>query len=571
MTKHSRLRGRLLLSLCFTLAFANLLSISSASAQQRRPSTHNSPTTAQNSGKKVRLVVGIVIDQFRYDYLARFEDLFVDGGFKRLLNHGAVFANANYVHTPTYTACGHATFMSGATPALNGIIGNEWFERETSKRVTSVSDDSVKLLGGREGVSGMSPSRLLGSTIGDELKLASIGQSKVVGISLKDRSAILPAGKRPNAAYWYDANTGNLVSSTYYFNDMPAWAKKFNHEQRPDRFFGKRWEKLLPEPAYQRSTADDASYEKGTLGNKFPYTITGGEESPGPRFYTQFESTPFANDYLVDFAKAAIENEKLGTDDNTDLLTISFSSNDLIGHAYGPYSQEVQDVTLRTDRLLAEFVNYLDLKIGLDRVIIALTADHGVAPVPEQVREPGYGGRVDPKAVTEAIEATLDQRFENEKWVLSFVNGNVYLDESAIEKRKIAAEEVERVACKAVMKIPGIDSCFTRSQLVSGGLPPTMIARSVANGFHPKRNGNLVIVPQPFYFFGEGLATTHGSPYSYDTHVPVIFFGSRIAPGVYYNACSPADIAPTLAALLKIETPSNSTGRILSEAIKMRN
>jgi predicted AlkP superfamily pyrophosphatase or phosphodiesterase len=564
MHKYSRLRRLPLLFLCFSLAIANLIITSSTTAQQRRRPN----TRSQSSPTQTRLVVGIVIDQFRYDYLTRFESLFGEGGFKRLLNKGAVFANANYIHTPTYTACGHATFMSGTTPALNGIIGNEWFDRDTGKRVTSVSDASVKLLGGREGAGGMSPSRMISSTLGDQLKLASIGQSKVIGISLKDRSAILPAGKRPDAAYWYDSNTGNLVSSTYYFNDLPEWVKKFNREQRPDRFFGKRWEKLLPESAYRLSDADDPPYEKSSQGNKFPHAIAGGEEAPGPRFFNRFEYTPFANDYLADFARAAIENEKLGTDDITDLLTISFSSNDLVGHAYGPYSQEVQDITLRTDRTLAEFFNYLDRKIGLEHVMIVLTADHGVAPVPEQVRNLGYGGRLQANAVTEAIEAALDKRFENETWILNFVNGNIYLDESVIERRKLVTTEVEQIACRAVTKIAGIGECFTSSQIVAGSLPATMIASSVSNGFYPRRNGNLVIVPQPFYFFGETLGTTHGTPYSYDTHVPVIFHGAGITPGTYYQAVSPADIAPTLAVLLRIDPPSNSIGRILSEAFQ---
>ncbi|HKD35744.1 MAG TPA: alkaline phosphatase family protein, partial [Pirellulales bacterium] len=248
-----RLRCQLAFTLSLILAFTNLLTISTAAAQQRRRAANAPP----NAAKPVRLVVGIVIDQFRYDYLTRFQDQFGEGGFKRLLNGGAVFTNANYIHVPTYTACGHATFMSGSTPALDGIIGNEWFDRESGKRITSVTDAKVKLVGGREGAAGMSPSRMLGSTIGDELKLASGGQAKVIGISLKDRSAILPAGKHPNGAYWYDLGTGNLVSSTYYFSDLPDWVKKFNKEMRPDRFFGKRWEKLLPESAYQRSTADD--------------------------------------------------------------------------------------------------------------------------------------------------------------------------------------------------------------------------------------------------------------------------------------------------------------------------
>jgi predicted AlkP superfamily pyrophosphatase or phosphodiesterase len=561
-----RLRAKLVLSFCVVVALSNVVMTSADAAQQGRRAA-NSP---QNAAQKARLVVGIVIDQFRYDYLSRFEDQFGEGGFRRLMNQGAVFANANYIHTPTYTACGHATFMSGATPAMNGIIGNEWYDRESGRRVTSVNDGAVKLLGGRAGATGMSPGKMIGSTLGDELKLASDGKAKVVGVSFKDRSAILPAGKRPDGAYWYDSATGNLVSSTWYFNDLPEWVKGFNREMRPDRFFGKRWERLLPESAYQRSTADDMPYEKFSAGNKFPYTVTGGEENPGPRFYSQFEYTPFANDYLVDFAKAVIENEALGADDATDLLTVSFSANDLVGHYYGPYSHEVQDITLRTDRALAELFKYLDQKIGADRYVVALTADHGVAPVPEHAQKLGFGGKIEPKAVSDAVQNALNQRFGEEKWVLSLLNGNVYLDESAVEKRKLSIEEVEQVASQAAKKVAGMSECFTRSQIVSGRLPQTMIARSVANGFYPQRNGNLVVVTLPFYFIGEGVATTHGSPYSYDTHVPVIFYGAGVASGMHYTACSPADIAPTLAALLRIQAPSNNVGRVLGDAIKSK-
>src|SRR5262245_37109663 len=422
---------RIAQALCLILALANIFSASTAAAQQRRRAAN-----AQPAAKPVRLVVGIVIDQFRYDYLTRFRDQFGEGGFKRLLDGGANFTNANYIHVPTYTACGHATFMSGATPSMNGIVGNEWFDRESGMRITSVTDGKVKLLGGRDGAPGMSPSRMIGSTIGDELKLASGGQSKVIGVSLKDRSAILPVGKHPNGAYWFDLNTGNLVSSTYYFSDLPEWVKKFNKELRPDRFFGKRWEKLLPEPAYQRSTADDAPYEKFSAGNKFPYIINGGEEVAGPRFYTQFQYTPFANDYLVDFAKAAIEGEQMGADDVTDLLTISFTSNDLIGHSYGPYSQEVQDMTLRTDRTLAELFNYLDKKIGLDHVVIALTADHGVVPVAAHAQQYGLGGIVEPKSIIDAVENALDKSFGEDNWTITtspLVNGNIYFVEAVLE------------------------------------------------------------------------------------------------------------------------------------------
>lgn len=489
----------------------------------------------QKPSSNPRLVVGIVIDQFRYDYLTRFESSFGEGGFKRLFKKGAVFANANYIHTPTVTACGHATFMTGTVPALDGIIGNDWYDRETGARVTSVSDNSVKLLGADSSASGMSPRRLLSTTIGDELKLASGGQSKVIGISYKDRAAILPAGKRPDAAYWFDAKSGSFVSSTYYFPALPAWVEKFNHHERPDR-----------------------------------YAVAVGDDSSAPHTYDKFEATPAASDYLADFARAVIENEKLGADETTDLLTISFSANDLIGHAYGPYSKEVEEVTLHTDKVLAQFFDYLDRKIGPEHYLVALTGDHGVAPVPEQVQKLGFGGRLDVKSMIESIESALNQKFEKEKWIIASTNNNVYFDESIFERRKISAESVEQTACQAVLKNAAVAACFTSTQLVSGALPQTPVARSVANGFYPRRNGNIVIVPQPFYMFAEGTGTTHGTPYSYDTHVPVIFYGAGILPGVYYGSCSPADIAPTLAALLKIENPSSNIGRILSEAIAHR-
>ncbi|MBO0722583.1 MAG: alkaline phosphatase family protein, partial [Blastocatellia bacterium] len=380
--------------------------------------------------------------------------------------------------------------------------------------------------------------------------------------------AILPAGKGPNAAYWFSADTGNFVSSTYYFDDLPGWVKSFNRNQNSGAYFGKKWERLLPEGAYQRSELDDVPYEKSPYGTRFPYILDGGEEKPGVKYYNQFEASPFANEHLVDFAKAAIENEGLGVDDVTDLLTISFSANDLVGHAFGPYSQEVQDMTLRLDRTLADFFTYLDKRIGLDRVIIVLTGDHGVAPVPEQVRALGYGGRVGEKALVDAVTSALNQRFGEDKWILNFLNGNIYLDEATIERRKLDLAEVENVASQALLRIPGIAAAFTSTQIMTGKLPILPIATSVANGFFPQRNGNLIVVPRPFYLIGDTVTTSHSTPYSYDTHVPVIFFGAGIQAGRYPAVSSPADIAPTLSYLLRVEKPSSAVGRILTEAIK---
>ena len=518
--------------------------------------------------RKPRLVLAIVIDQFRYDYLTRFEDLFVEGGFRRLLNNGAVFTNANYIYLPTITAPGHATFMSGSVPALHGIVGNEWFERETDRRVESITDNNVKPLGGKS-TEGRSPKRLFGSTVGDQLKLASAGKSKVVGIAVKDRAAILPAGKKADGAYWYDMTTGEFVSSTYYFPDLPAWVKTFNKNTRPDKYFGSKWAKLFPDAAYERSLPDNSPFEKYRFGNTFPYVVNGGESTPGVKFYDQFDETPFANDYTVAFAKAAIEGERLGQDDYTDLLSVSFSANDMMGHYFGPYSQEVEDMTLRTDRTLADLFSYVDRRVGLANTIIILTADHGVAPIPEHAQSIGLtSGRLDTKSITSSIEAGLVQRFGQDTWIRDTVSMNVYFDYRALERHQAKREEVERIACDAVSKVAGVAECYTRTQLLAKQIAPGLISTRVLNGFYPERSGDIVFVLKPFFMVRTEDGTTHGSPYSYDTHVPVIIYGAGILPGSYSAASSPSDIAPTLSTLLKLEPPSSVVGRVLTEAIR---
>src|SRR6266850_2161816 len=510
---------------------------------------------------KIRLVLGIVIDQFRYDYLTRFEDLFEARGFRCLLRDGAVFTNANYIYLPTVTAPGHATFMSGSIQALHGIVGNEWFDRETGKTVASISDSSVKLLGGQGGEAA-SPSRLIGSTVGDQLRLSNNGQSKVVGIAFKDRAAILPVGKHPNGAYWFDSTSGTFVSSTYYFPDLPGWAKEFNQNNRPDKYFGARWDRLLPDAAYQRSLPDDSPYEKSPRGNKFPHIIDGGESKPGKLFYENFRESPFANEYTAAFAKAALEGEKLGQDDYTDLLTVSFSANDPVGHTFGPYSQEVEDITLRTDRILSDLFSYVDQKVGLANTIIVLTADHGVAPIPEHSQDIGLGGgRFASGALTNAIKTALDKDFgTNVAWIRASVNGNIYFDYEVIQRQKVNRQEVERAGCEAALKVQGVGKCFTRTQLFFGPLPPGGYAEQAARGFNADRSGDLVIVVKPYYLQRTEYGTSHSTPYSYDTHVPVIFYGADVAPGSYSNPSSPSDIAPTLSTLLGIEPHSNMVG-----------
>jgi predicted AlkP superfamily pyrophosphatase or phosphodiesterase len=559
-------------------------------AQQRRGTPASKQSEA--SAPRPRLVLLIVVDQFRYDYLERFGDLFVDGGLRRLMRDGALWTEANYDHMPTYTAPGHATLMTGAWPAETGIVGNDWFDRDTGKRVTSVSDESTKLLGGEEGASASSPRRLMASTLGDELRLATNDRAKVIGISVKDRSAILPAGRHANASYWFSTKSGVMVSSDYYFNQLPNWARNFDATKPADKYFGARWERLLPEGEYLKRAGADAPAWESLIDapgdtNSFPHIIKGGAERPGQDFYEALDYSPFSNDLLVDFAKEAITNEHLGEDEETDVLTVSFSANDYVGHRFGPYSQEAMDATLRVDRQIATLLDFVNTRVGLGKTVVAFTADHGVAPIPEHSNMLGLpGGRIQSADVLRAIHLALTARYNPKNaqpdptadYILkykdgnnfkdAFFNGNVYFNTVALKRDAVEMEEIERVAGEAAMTVPGIRRYFTRAQLERGAVSPAdPLARRVLHGFYARRSGDVVIVYEPFkYLLDSPVLATHGSPYSYDTHVPVMIMGGGITPGRYKQSAMPSDIAPTLAALLRVQAPSNSVGRVLTEA-----
>jgi len=526
----------------------------------------------RTAAAKPKLVVVIVVDQFRYDYLERFGDLFGTGGFNRLLTQGAFFTNANYDYVPTFTACGHAAIFSGSVPAQNGIVGNAWFDRESGRVRIMVGDDAARLVTSRglaEKPGASSPRYLIGTTIGDQMRLANNFQSKTVGVSLKDRAAILPAGQRPNGAFWFDEANGEFVTSDYYSNQLPAWVKKFDSETRADKYFGAKWERALSEPAYKRAQAENLPLQKSALGSHFPYVVTGGDEKPGPKFYSAFTLTPFASEYLAEFGKAALQAESLGADDYPDLFSISFSSPDLTGHFYGPDSQEVEDSYIRLDRVIADLLAYIDNKVGLANTIIAVTGDHGVAPVPEYMQSKGFdAGRIPVRDLSDAVNKALGARFGEGKWVLNLINDQLYLDQKLIAEKKVNPAEAERIAGDAAMSVAGFVNYFTRSQIVDGRMPVSPVTRRIMNGFSRTRSGDVWLVTKPLWFIAEGsLPTTHGSPYNYDTHVPVIIAGAGVKPGRYNSECSPSDIAPTLAALLGIEPPSNRTGRVLIEAL----
>ena len=523
-----------------------------------------------------KLAIVIVVDQFRYDFLDRFSPSFGSGGFRRLMGEGALFTNANYIYAPTYTAPGHAAIFTGSVPAQNGIVGNNWFDRASGTDRVMVADPNAKLVTSygtqsyTKSTKPASPRILIGTTIGDQLRLSNNFRSKVVAMSLKDRAAVLPGGREANGAYWFDASSGSFVSSDYYFSDLPRWVDKFNGARKLDQYFGKVWDRALDPSAYGATQGVTTDIVGSPLGRHFPYTVNGDEEKAGEGYYRAVQYTPFASEWLAEFARAAIEGEELGKDDYPDLLAISFSTPDLVGHSYGPDSEEVEDIYIRLDRVLDDFLTYLDRQVGLSNTVIAVTGDHGVCPIPRRLSSNRMdAGVIDPNKCKDAANAALKAKFGGDAWVLDLVNDQLYLDRRVIEQQKADPAEAEHIAGEALAGIPGIARYFTRAQILDGRLPPGDVGIRIANGFNPARSGDVWLVTQPFYFLGEGgLATTHGSVYSYDTHVPVILFGGGIHQGRYHNPCSPSDIAPTLSTLLGVEPPSNRVGRVLTEAVK---
>jgi predicted AlkP superfamily pyrophosphatase or phosphodiesterase len=510
------------------------------------------PAAQPVAGPEIRLVLLIAVDQFRYDYLTRFRSEY-SSGIKRLLEEGAVFTNANLEHYPTVTAVGHATMLSGATPSESGIIGNDWFDRGTGASVQSVSDPTVKVIGTPTGAAA-SPRRLLVSTLGDELKLAAVTRKgtpaapRVFGVSLKDRSAILAVGRGADAAYWWDTRTGGFASSTYYLKEAPAWVTAFNTRKPADRHAGESWMTAsLPSTSLLRLPTDI-----------------------GTALYDSVYASPYGNEQLLDFTMRLIENERLGTRGATDLLSVSFSSNDSVGHTFGPHSPQVRDIALWTDRTIGRLLTYVDTTVGRQHTLVAFTTDHGVAPLPETARDQGLpGGRITTRELFDPIERAVVERFGEGKWLLSTAGSSPYFNYELIEQRELDPAEVRRVAANAAAKVPHVARVYTRDQLLSGAVPRDRIGNRILRGFNAQRSGDLEIILEP-YWIRRAAGTTHGTPYSYDAHIPLILMGQRIKAGEYSDTVALNDLAPTLATLTGVEIPGASVGRVLTEAIRPR-
>jgi len=503
-----------------------------------------------------KLIVVIVIDQFRGDYLERYRDQFGEGGFRLFLDHGAYFTDCNYDYANTRTAPGHATLFTGSYTSGHGIIANEWWDPQKKKRVTSVEDDTVKIVGlsADHPGPGASPHNLMSDTLGDELKLATRGQSRVFAISLKDRAAVLPAGFSGDAAYWIDPKSGGWVTSTYYRPDLPDWVRNFNGrgptDGRAAKFWNREWK----------------DRDGNVLGSTAPRNAKDG--SPAG-FYEVVGSTPFANEYQLEFAKELVY-EKVGANSATDLLVISLSANDILGHQVGPDSPQMRSMALELDRQLADFFTFLGRQVGMANVWMALSADHGVAPLPEfakTLRLPA--ANLDAKGLREQVNSQLSKKYAKKAdyvldldYPLAWLNAEAFALTPGGKDESVAEGDVGEA-----MKQAGLTGYFTKSQLARGDIPPTEIGRRYAHSYSPEGGWYVIGIPTPFHV-GITRGTDHATPFSYDTHVPLAFYGLAFQPGIYRTHAAPVDLAVTLTSLLGINAPALATGRVLTEALQ---
>jgi predicted AlkP superfamily pyrophosphatase or phosphodiesterase len=528
------------------------------------------PVRAQSAPPRPRLVVMFVVDQLRPDYLERFRRFFGTGGFERLMREGAVMAQARHAHAITKTCPGHATIATGTYANVNGMIVNEWFDAANRRIENCVHDPAARLIG--VDLEGRSPKNLIGSTIGDVLRLHTQGRSRVITVSSKDRSAIVLGGHLAEAAYWLEDTL--FVTSTYYRRDLPEWVRRFNASGAVTAYFGKVWDRVLPVQAYADLAPDDDPAERNEsgLGRTFPHRLGDGESRPGPQYVGALEYSPFENELVIAFAMEALRNERLGQDSVTDILGISLASNDYVGHAYGPDSHEILDVTYRTDRLLERFFTFLDREVGLANTLIVLTADHGVAPLPEVMNRmnPRSGAkRIDMTLLSAAATAALDAEYGAQlgSWILHHDGPYIYLDETLLALRGIVIEDAERTVKNALARRPEVFAAYTKSELRrlrdAGQLSDVLLS------FHPERSGNILYITAPYVVETEhAQGAEHGQPWSYDTHVPMIWLGPWVRAGTYHTELFVADIAPTLAAILGIDRPAGAKGRVLMEILR---
>ncbi|MEN9598660.1 MAG: hypothetical protein RL596_971 [Bacteroidota bacterium] len=524
------------------------------------------PKTAETAPK---LVVGIVIDQMRWDYLYRYNPLFkATGGFKRMMNEGFSCENTQISYTPSVTACGHAGIYTGTVPAIHGITGNAWYDRQLKRAVYCTEDKSTNGVGTAGASDGqMSPRNMLTTTITDELRLASNFKSKVIGIAIKDRGAIIPAGHSANGAYWFDAKSGYFITSTYYRNELPTWVNDFNNRKLPDSLLKLGWNKSLKDEQYLAySTVDEKPYEGTPFGKeqtKMPYTlkvVSGG--------YGQLPSTPHGNTITAEMAKAAILAEGLGTDEVTDFLAVSFSSPDYIGHAFGPNSWEMVDDYVRLDEELGKLFDFLDAKVGKGKYTAFLSADHAVAHVPGFMKENKLpGGTMDDKKWVADLNPAIKEQFGVSNAIVSMFNYQVHIDHEKIDSLKADKRAIIQHIINYIRKQESVLSVFSTEDILTYPAPK-LLREKLAEGFYWRRNGDIQFVLKSGYIDGGATGTTHGLWYKYDAHIPLLFYGWGVKKGRTDRETYMKDIAPTIAALLHIQQPSGTIGSPIQEVLK---
>lgn len=513
-----------------------------------------------------KLVVGIVIDQMRWDYLYRYYDRYaVNGGFRRMLGQGFSCENTLINYTPTVTACGHSSIYTGTVPAIHGITGNIWWDRQLSRAVYCTEDKTVSTVGSNSTLGQQSPRNLLVTTICDELRLATNFRSKAIGISLKDRGGILPAGHSANAAYWYDNSVGTWISSTYYMQSLPAWVQQFNGNKWPDKYFAQGWNLLYPAATYLQSEQQNKPYINQMFGKSFPYDLTGliGKG------YSSLPYTPYGNTLTTEFAKAAIINEQLGADQFPDIVAISYSSPDYIGHSFGPNSLEAEDGFLRLDKELGGLLDFLDQKVGKNQYLLFLSADHGVSQIPEYLNENKLpAGRVFMNKVVDTINKNLSVKYGIPKIIVSVDNYQLHFNNRALDSVKVDKKALNETILAYLSVTPGVLRAFPISELNIQPLPET-IRKSLNNGYYPRRNGEIQVILQSHFIDAfSSTGTTHGLWNPYDAHIPLLWYGWGIRQGKTNREINMTDIAPTVAALLHIQMPSGTSGRVIEEVMK---
>ena len=543
------------------ILFLLLNLVTSSLSAQRKKATASSETV---SSSKPKLVVGIVVDQMRYDFLYRYSEKYSSGGFKRLMNEGFNCRNNHYDYAPTVTAAGHAAIFTGSIPAIDGIIGNEWFNQKTGKSVYCVEDTSVRTVGSDSKAGLMSPKNLLVSTITDQLRIANNFQSKTIGIALKDRGSILPAGHTANGAYWFDSKNGSFITSSFYMNDLPQWVKDFNALKMPQKYMAEGWKTLLPMEQYSESTADNQVYESKLSGEKtptFPHELAA---QSGVNLLEVIRTTPFGNTLTKDFALAAIKNENLGKSPKTDFLTVSFSSTDYVGHSFGPNSVEAEDTYLRLDKDIAEILTTLDNTLGKDNYLVFLSADHGVADVPgfwQSQKLPS--GVFNTSDAMKDIKSALKTAFGEGELIRAVDNSQIYLNENMVKEMTISYAQIHEVVKQTLLKRDDVADVIDLHNMANSTLPEYQL-NYVKNGLNPRRSGDTMIILNPSWFEGRTQGTTHGSLYRYDTHVPLLFYGWKVKKGETTNRTNISDIAPTIADFLNILEPNGSIGNVIS-------